>query len=46
MLEKGLSDAQRWTQYRYTLKTRLENGPDALLVTAGLHELEATSETG
>ena len=46
ILEKGVSDTQRWTQYRYTLKTRFENSPNALLVTAGLHELEATSETG
>jgi hypothetical protein len=45
ILEKGVSDTQRWTQYRYTPKTRLKIGPNAVLVTAGLHELEATSET-
>jgi hypothetical protein len=45
ILENGVSDAQRWTQYRYTPKTRLKIGPNAVLVAAGLHELKATSET-
>ena len=45
-LGKGISEAQRWTQHGYILNTGLKKDPNALLVTPGLHEFEATSETG